>query len=118
MLANPMVHPIDASWLVPRSRAPPGKTRTQKPFMITEFMVRGSLRTVLQTGTAFELSWDVRHRMATQIAKGMEYLHMLGILDLGLVLSVILAISDMFPHSINLSNMPPRAGRVPFPKKL
>ena len=55
-----------------------GITVESKPFMVTEFMARGSLKTVLADRRQ-ELTWPVRRRIALQIAKAVEYLHVAGI---------------------------------------
>jgi uncharacterized protein YjbI with pentapeptide repeats len=55
-----------------------GLTSENRPFMVTEFMSRGSLRAVL-LDLKHGLGWDVRRKIAVQIARGMEYLHELGI---------------------------------------
>eukprot|EP00035_Acanthoeca_spectabilis_P000874 m.76045 g.76045 ORF g.76045 m.76045 type:complete len:165 (-) comp10481_c0_seq1:619-1113(-) len=47
-------------------------------YMVTEFMNSGSLRTVLLDKSR-PLEWDVRIRVATQIARGMQHLHKLKI---------------------------------------
>ena len=49
-----------------------------RPFMVTEFMALGSLRHVL-ADRARALGWEVRHRLAEQMADGMAYLHSLKI---------------------------------------
>jgi len=43
-------------------------------FIITEFMSRGSLTTILANHKKF-LSWETRRKMAMDTAKGMNYLH-------------------------------------------
>jgi hypothetical protein len=55
-----------------------GLTSENRPFMVTEFMSRGSLRAVL-LDLEYALGWDVRRKIAVQIARGMEYLHGVGI---------------------------------------
>eukprot|EP00040_Diaphanoeca_grandis_P009078 m.47531 g.47531 ORF g.47531 m.47531 type:complete len:551 (+) comp20514_c0_seq1:52-1704(+) len=55
-----------------------GLTSDNRPFMVTEFMPRGSLRNVLADATQ-ELPWPTRHKFALQIAKAMKYLHDLGV---------------------------------------
>jgi serine/threonine protein kinase len=49
-----------------------------RPFMVTEFMALGSLKHVL-ADPARALGWDVRTRIAAQVADGMAYLHGLKI---------------------------------------
>jgi len=51
-----------------------GLTRDNRPFMVTEFMSKGSLKHVLDDKQQ-QLPWALRHKFAKQIAKGMEYLH-------------------------------------------
>jgi serine/threonine protein kinase len=55
-----------------------GLTVENKPFMVTEFMSRGSLKTMLlDHQQPFE--WTVRAKCALQIARAMEYLHSIEI---------------------------------------
>ena len=49
-----------------------------RPFMVTEYMALGSLMAVL-ANPARALGWDVRTRIAAQVADGMAYLHGLKI---------------------------------------
>eukprot|EP00040_Diaphanoeca_grandis_P032765 m.199369 g.199369 ORF g.199369 m.199369 type:complete len:1145 (-) comp32730_c0_seq7:213-3647(-) len=55
-----------------------GLTSENRPFMVTEFMSKGSLRKVLADKSQ-KLPWPIRHKFSLQIAKAMEYLHALGI---------------------------------------
>ena len=50
-----------------------------RPFMVTEFMMVGSLRTLLRNTDGVELSWEQRRTMAMQIGEGMQHLHSLKI---------------------------------------
>lgn len=51
-----------------------GLTSENNPFMVTEFMTRGSLKRVLLDRQQ-EVPWPVRYKIATQVAAAMEYLH-------------------------------------------
>ncbi len=44
------------------------------PFLVLEYMGKGDLFSVLQDNS-FELEWDLRLSIATDIARGMRYLH-------------------------------------------
>ena len=43
--------------------------------LIMEFCQQGSLDVFLKNVTRADLPWDIRHRMATQLAEGLAYLH-------------------------------------------
>lgn len=47
-------------------------------FLVTELLAGGPLRKAL-LDTEKEINWDVRTRVATQVAKGMQHLHSLSI---------------------------------------
>lgn len=54
-----------------------GLNSEQRPYLVTELMTRGSLKTILWD-TAQSLDWPVRLRFANDIALGMEYIHSIG----------------------------------------
>ena len=43
--------------------------------LIMEFCQKGSLDTFLQSVSRVDLPWDIRHKMASQLAEGLAYLH-------------------------------------------
>jgi serine/threonine protein kinase len=49
-------------------------TKDSLPFLVTEYMSRGSLRNILKDA-AQPLDWDLRLRFALDCARGMRYLH-------------------------------------------
>jgi hypothetical protein len=55
-----------------------GLTSETRPFMVTEFMSKGSLKGVL-LDLEHELGWPTRRKIAVQVARAMEYLHGVGI---------------------------------------
>jgi LRR receptor-like serine/threonine-protein kinase FLS2 len=62
------------------------------PFLVTEFMELGSLRRVLETR---ELRWDLKIRIASDVARGMALVHSLGRMHRDLKADNILLTSDM-----------------------
>ncbi len=62
------------------------------PFLVTEFMEFGSLRRVLETR---EVAWDVKVRIALEVARGMALVHSLGRMHRDLKADNILMTSDM-----------------------
>lgn len=53
-------------------------TGDKKAFIVTEFMAKGSLRSVLNDSSNI-LKWEQKQSVASHIASGMQYLHNLGI---------------------------------------
>jgi LRR receptor-like serine/threonine-protein kinase FLS2 len=62
------------------------------PFLVTEFMELGSLRRVLDTQ---EIAWDVKLRIAAEVARGMALVHALGRMHRDLKADNILMTTDM-----------------------
>ncbi len=62
------------------------------PFLVTEFMELGSLRRVLDTQA---VGWDVKVRIATEVARGMALVHSLGRIHRDLKADNILMTADM-----------------------
>jgi LRR receptor-like serine/threonine-protein kinase FLS2 len=62
------------------------------PFLVTEFMELGSLRRVLDTQ---EVVWEVKVRIAVEVARGMALVHSLGRMHRDLKADNILMTTDM-----------------------
>ena len=72
-------------------------------FLVTELLAGGPLRKAL-LDTEKEIDWDVRTRVATQIAQGMQHLHSLSIVHRDLKV-YCMAIHDLsLPDHIIRSN--------------
>jgi len=55
-----------------------GRQEDDTPFLVEELMASGTLKDLLRGGNMRQLDWDAKTALATDVARGMAYMHGLG----------------------------------------